>query len=146
MIIFIGAQAAGKSSYYKFRYSDSHIRVNLDMLRTRNREQILITACLKARQPFVIDNTNASKLERKRYFRLALEHECLVSGFYFQSKSQECLTRNRLRDRSPLREVPDLAIRNTISRLELPSFEEGFNQLHFVRMIDWQFFVEEWQT
>ena len=145
MIIFIGAQAAGKSSFYKLRFSDTHIRVNLDMLRTRNREQILVTACLKARQPFVVDNTNPTRLDRSRYIRLAKQYDCLISGFYFQSIARECLARNRLRDRSPLRDVPDAAIRNTINRLELPALEEGFDQLRFIRLTSRGFIIEEWQ-
>ena len=66
-IIFIGLQAAGKSSFYRLRFIDSHIRLNLDMLRTRHREQLLFRACLEAKQPVVIDNTNPGKLDREIY-------------------------------------------------------------------------------
>ena len=52
MVIFIGAQASGKSSFYRQRFSDSHIRINLDMLRTRCRESILIKACFESSQSF----------------------------------------------------------------------------------------------
>jgi len=143
-VIFIGAQATGKSSFYRFRFLDTHVRINLDMLRSRNRERILLEACLQARQPFVIDNTNATREERARYFAIAKQHASSVSGFYFQSVAQDCVVRNRLRDRRPLPAVPEVAIRGTIARLERPSWSEGFNALNFVRIVDGSFVVEEW--
>ncbi len=60
-IIFIGLQASGKSSFYKEKFIDTHIRINLDMLKTRYREKVLFDACLKAKQPLVIDNTNPTR-------------------------------------------------------------------------------------
>ena len=39
----------------------------LDMLRTRNREAILVRACIEARQRFVVDNTNPTQADRARY-------------------------------------------------------------------------------
>jgi len=40
LIIFIGIQATGKSEFYKRRFYNTHIRINLDMLKTRNKEKI----------------------------------------------------------------------------------------------------------
>ena len=57
-IIFMGLQASGKSSFYLQNFYKTHIRLNLDMLKTRHREDILFEACLVAKQPLVIDNTN----------------------------------------------------------------------------------------
>jgi len=34
-VIFVGLQAAGKSTFYRERFFDTHVRINLDMLRTR---------------------------------------------------------------------------------------------------------------
>jgi predicted kinase len=56
-VIFIGIQGSGKSSFFRERFFDSHVRINLDMLRTRRREELLVSACLQGGQPFVIDNT-----------------------------------------------------------------------------------------
>ena len=71
LIIFIGCQASGKSTFFKQYFSDTHIRLNLDMLKTRHRENILFQACLDAKQKFVVDNTNPSKLDRKKYIQQA---------------------------------------------------------------------------
>jgi transcriptional regulator with XRE-family HTH domain len=34
-IIFVGIQASGKSTFYRERFFDTHLRINLDMLKTR---------------------------------------------------------------------------------------------------------------
>ena len=57
-IIFIGIQATGKSTFFQQKFFDTRVRINLDMLKTRNRERILLAACLDAKQPFVVDTTN----------------------------------------------------------------------------------------
>lgn len=62
-VIFIGLQGAGKSTFYQRQFADTHLRINLDMLRTRHRERRLFELCLAIEQPFVIDNTNASQAE-----------------------------------------------------------------------------------
>ena len=146
MVIFMGAQAAGKSSFYQFRFFDSHVRINLDMLRTRNRERILVEACLRAKQPFVVDNTNATKAQRRVFIELAKSHGFSVSGYYFQSIARDCLSRNGTRNRRTLPRVPSLAIRGTINRLEFPEWGEGFDRIQFVRISKGNFLVEDWQN
>jgi hypothetical protein len=36
-IIFIGVQATGKSSYFRDRFFGTHVRISLDLLKTRHR-------------------------------------------------------------------------------------------------------------
>jgi predicted kinase len=69
MILFIGMQASGKSTFYKERFFDSHVRISMDLLRTRNRERIFIQTCLSTQQRLVVDNTNPTRAERARYRR-----------------------------------------------------------------------------
>ena len=38
-VILIGIQGAGKSTFYKDRFFNTHVRINLDMLKTRHREK-----------------------------------------------------------------------------------------------------------
>ena len=45
-VIFVGLQAAGKSSFFVERFFQTHVRINMDMLRTRHRERTLTQACL----------------------------------------------------------------------------------------------------
>ena len=101
LVIFIGIQASGKSSFYRDRFFDSHVRINLDMLRTRHRERILFEACLEAKQSMVIDNTNPTADQRARYILAARAAGFHVSGYYFQSRIEEC----RQRESSAFREA-----------------------------------------
>lgn len=139
-VIFIGLQASGKSSFYKERFFSTHVRISLDLLRTRYREQKFMAACLETQQRFVIDNTNPTREERARYINAAKAARYSIVGYYFRSKVEECLTRNGQRS---LR-VPDVGILSTAKKLELPCLTEGFNTLKYVRLTDIGFQIEEW--
>lgn len=131
-VLFIGVQGSGKSSFYIHHFFRTHIRINLDMLQTRHREQVLVEACLAAKQRFVIDNTNPTPADRCRYIPAAKAAKFEVVGYYFQSHLEDCLARNAARP-EPER-VPDLAIKGTFAKLEIPSLKEGFDRLYYVRL------------
>ena len=44
LIIFIGIQASGKSTFYQQYFYHTHLRINLDMLKTRHREKLIFEA------------------------------------------------------------------------------------------------------
>ncbi len=143
-VIFIGVQATGKSTFYKQMLSDTHIRINLDMLKTRHREQILLNACLQARQSFVVDNTNLTIEGRKRYILPAKQAKFEVVGYYFESKISNSLQRNQLRPGK--QQIPEAGIRAAYYKLQIPNLSEGFDKLFVVRIDPHdQFVVEEWQ-
>ncbi|MDP7288123.1 MAG: ATP-binding protein [Phycisphaerae bacterium] len=142
-VILIGLQASGKSTFYRERFCDSHVRINLDMLRTRHREKLLFGACLEMKQPFVIDNTNPEVKDRLRYIPAARDAGFRVVGYYFQSRLDDLLTRNASRPTD--KQVPSLAIHGTYSRLVLPSPDEGFDELYYVSLqTPAGFAVKEW--
>lgn len=143
-IIFIGIPAAGKSTFYRQRFFDTHVRINLDMLKTRHREKLLVEACLAARQPFVVDNTNAGVNERARFIGAARAAGFRVIGYYFSSGVQDALERNRQREGRA--RIPDKGVSGAAGRLELPTMAEGFDELWYVRMDgEGGFVVEEWR-
>jgi predicted kinase len=142
-VIFIGLQAAGKSTFYLRRFFRTHVRINLDMLRTKNRERLLLDACLAGKQPFVIDKVSAAAADRATYIQLAKAAGFQVVGYYFQSKLEDCLARNAARPETE--RVPDMAIVGTYKRLQLPSLDEGFDRLYYVRTTTGEFVVEEWR-
>ena len=142
-VIFVGIQASGKSTFYRERFFDTHLRINLDMLKTRNREQILLRACIEAKQPFVIDNTNPSAEERARYIRPARSAGFRVLGYYFDVQIKEALTRNK--ERKGKDHIPEKGIFGTKKRLRVPDLEEGFDLLYRVRIDEeGRFIAEEW--
>lgn len=139
-VIFIGLQASGKSSFYQQRFFNTHVRISMDLLRTRNREQRLLAVCLETQQRFVIDNTNPTREDRARYIKAATAANYSVTGYYFRSQAQECLVRNQSRQNR----VPDVAILATARKLERPALEEGFRTLSYVQFTADGFVVEEW--
>ena len=139
----IGIPASGKSSFYAARFAATHLRINLDMLRTRHRESELVATCLRLQQPFVVDDTNATREERARFLQPARAAGFRTVGYYLASKLAECLPRNAARTGAA--RIPDAGVLATAGRLELPSLEEGFDELHYVRLADGAFVVEEWR-
>ncbi len=137
-VIFVGIQAVGKSSFYKERFFDTHIRINLDMLATRHREELLLRACIAAEQSFVVDNTNVLIRERARYIEWARPAGFRVTGYYFPSKLQDALARNRLRRLE--QPIPDMGVIAKYGSLQPPSLEEGFDAIYTVRMVPEQGF------
>src|SRR5262249_25591776 len=143
-VIFIGIPATGKSTFFQQRFFSTHIRINLDMLRTRNREQILLRACLEAKQPFVIDNTNITREGRAGYISQAKAARFSVTGYYFRSALEAALQRNRQRSGKAL--IPEKGVIDMHRKLRLPDFEEGFDRLWYVEIGEEnQFVVKEWQ-
>lgn len=140
-VIFIGIQASGKTTFYRERFFDTHIRLSLDMLKTRHREELLLQACIAARQSFVVDNTNATAGERARYIQPAMTAGFRLVGYYFRSRLQDSIARNRLRIGKE--RIPDKGVMGTAGRLELPSMAEGFDELWYVRMDGQGGFVAE---
>ncbi len=132
MVIFIGIQGAGKSTFFKKYFSDTHIRINLDMLKTKHREKLLIEACLNARQPFVIDKTNATIEGRAKYIALAKEYGFSIAGCYFASNLASALERNNRREGKA--KVPERAVIATYKHLQIPDLAEGFDRLFCVRI------------
>lgn len=141
-VVFAGLQGSGKSSFFKERFFATHVRISLDLLRTRNREDRLLEFCLQTGQRFVIDNTNPTSDERAKYISLSREARFRVIGYYFRSKVDDCLRRNEKRKNR----VPDVAILSTAKKLELPTFDEGFDELWYVWLKDSGFVVEEWKN
>jgi predicted kinase len=143
LIVLMGMQASGKSSFCRKRFFNTHIRLNLDMLVTRNRMRILLDACMAAQQRCVIDCTNLTAEERSEYIAAARRSMFRTECYYFRSVLDECLKRNA--ERKPPARVPDAALRNSASRLQPPSYREGFDKIHYVRIgADNAFEVSDW--
>ena len=131
-VIFTGIQASGKSTFFKQRFFDTHVRINLDMLRTRNREAILVRACLESKQRFVVDNTNPTRADRARYTGPAKAAGFRVVSYYFDTDMQGALARNAQRSGSA--RVPVFGIHGTRKKLEPPAADEGFDEMFVVNI------------
>lgn len=143
-VIFIGLQASGKSTFYKEHFFKTHIRINLDMLKTRHRESLLLKSCIEMKQSFVVDNTNPTIEDRKRYLDVVKDTEFQMIGYYFQSQLTACITRNS--NRSEVERIPERGIRGVYSKLEIPTLDEGFDRLYYVSIKETgEFVIGDWK-
>ena len=136
LVIFVGLQASGKSTFFRARFAATHEHVSKDLFRhnkNRNRRQTqLIEAALQAGNSVVVDNTNPTVEERRPLIRLGREYGAKIVGYYFESHVRRCLERNR--QRTGKDRVPDVAIYATAKKLVRPSYSEGFDELFYVRI------------
>lgn len=129
-LILCGLPGSGKSTFCRERLYNTHIRLSLDMLRTRHREKLLLEAMLAAKQPFVIDNTNPAPADRARYIIPAKAAGFRVGIYYFAVPFQIASARNLQRNAKAV--VPEkgmAAMRNTMT---LPTWQEGADALFTV--------------
>lgn len=131
-IIFCGIQASGKSTFYREHFFNSHARISLDLLITRNREDIFLHACLSTQMPFVVDNTNPTRAERQKYITLAQNRKYNIKCYYFQTSLADALSRNNTRNGKAL--IPELGVKATLRRFETPEFHEGFGEIYYVKL------------
>ena len=144
LILFIGIPASGKSTFYHRVLDDRNLDyVSLDVLGTRARERAAFEAALAARRSIVIDNTNVTKTLRVRYIAPAKAAGYRIVGLFFQSVVADCLARNEQREGKA--KVKRLAVLGMSAQLELPSKDEGFDNLFFVRITDGLFEIEPWK-
>ena len=139
-IFFCGIQASGKTTFYKENFFKTHVRISLDLLNTRRKENIFLRTCLQTQHRFVIDNTSSTKKERLVYIEKAKQFKFKIRGFYFQSTVGKAITRNK--NRTGKEFVPPVGIGGTYKRLQVPAFEEGFDELFKIKIVNGSFVVE----
>jgi predicted kinase len=136
VVILIGLQGAGKSTFFRTYFADTHVHISKDNFRTaKNRErrqQRLLRDALEQGLSAVVDNTNPSAAARAPVLQIAKEYGARIIGYYFEPALAECLQRNRQREGAA--RVPDIALFATFKKLEPPSSVEGFDQLFTVRL------------
>lgn len=141
-IIFIGIQASGKTSFYeRLLEKDGYFHISMDILGNRNKEEQMVQDCIATGKDFVIDNTNPTREERRRYLELLADSGYEVAGYFFQSRVQDCVRRNQERGEK----VPSKAIAATSNKLEMPSYDEGFDILKYISITENGFSMSDWE-
>lgn len=142
-VILIGIPATGKSTFFRRRFNGAYTLISRDILNTWNREQLLMNECIRMHESFVVDNTNVRIVERDRFITPAKDAGYRVIGYYFSSKIQDALGRNRQREGDA--RIPDKGVLGRAAELEMPSKAEGFDELWYVRIDgNGSFIIEEW--
>src|SRR3954470_12785361 len=126
-VILCGVQGSGKTTLYRDRFLETHVRISMDLVRTRAREAALLRTCLETGQRFVVDNTNPTPGERRRYLEPARAARFRVVGYLVEVEQVEALARNA--ERAGRARVPPTGLVGTARRLIRPALEEGFDEL-----------------
>jgi predicted kinase len=126
-VVLCGVQGSGKTTLYRDRFLQTHVRVSMDLLRTRHREAAFVQLCLETQQRFVVDNTNPTPADRRRYVEPARAAGFRVIGYLVEVETSEALARNV--ERAGKARVPVPGVIDTARRLVRPAPEEGFDEL-----------------
>ncbi|MBQ9974869.1 MAG: ATP-binding protein [Clostridia bacterium] len=143
LVIMIGIQGSGKSTFYRLHLAEAFVRVNLDTLKTRNRERLLIEECIRDGKSYAIDNTNPTREDRHRYISAAKAEGYKIIGYFMESKLKKCIERNDKREECE--RVPASAIASTSNKLQMPSYDEGFDELYFVENDGVTMTISKWR-
>lgn len=134
LILFIGMQGSGKTTYYQRHFAGTHVHVSKDLMKNvRNRDSRqteMIEAALAEGKPVVVDNTNPTPLVRAPIIELGRKRGARVIAYLFEVPVKVAVARNRTREGKA--RVPDVAIYVTAKKLIPPKFEEGFDEIHVV--------------
>ena len=126
-VVFCGTQGSGKTTLYRERVLDTHVRVSMDLLRTRAREAAFVRLCVESGQRFVVDNTNPTPADRGRYIEPARAAGFRVIGYLVEVDRSLALARNA--ERTGRARVPVAGVVGTDKRLLRPTPQEGFDEL-----------------
>jgi len=148
LVLFIGLQGSGKSSFYRARFAATHVHVSKDLWpnarRREARQQRLIAEALAEGRSVVVDNTQPRVEDRAPLIEIGRRLGARVVGYAFESELEACLARNAARVGRA--RVPDKALLITRAKLRWPSYAEGFDALFHVRMApEGDFQVRPWR-
>jgi predicted kinase len=138
LVVFVGLQASGKSSFYASRYHATHVHVSKDLLgRARHKhdkQMRLVANAIRSGRSVVVDNTNPRKADRAELVALARQHGAKITAVSFTASVGDCLRRNATREGKE--RVPPVAIYSTAKKLERPCRDEGFDEVIEARLGD----------
>lgn len=132
LVILVGLQGAGKSTYYRSHLAATHALVSKDLMGRRphrqRRQMAQLDALLARGRSVVVDNTNVTRADREPLIALAHAYHARAVGYYLDTPLALCLERNARREGAA--RVPLVAIYTARKRLEPPDGAEGFDALH----------------
>jgi predicted kinase len=134
LIVFVGLQASGKSTYYRTHFAATHVQVSKDLMKNvRNREERqrrMIESELAAGRSVVVDNTNATPVVRAALIEIGKRRGARVIACYFETTVRDSVSRNRTREGSA--RVPDVALFAMARTLVPPTVAEGFDEVRVI--------------
>ena len=138
IIILIGLQASGKSTFYRTHFADTHEHVSKDLLnRSKNQKKNQkqaerIERAFQQQRSVVVDNTNVTVQDRLPLIDVGRRYNATIIGYYFQPDVSSSRARNM--QRTGKAQLPEKAIFITAHKFEPPSYAEGFDTLYYVHI------------
>ncbi|MBI4862983.1 MAG: ATP-binding protein [Candidatus Riflebacteria bacterium] len=143
LVIFVGLQASGKTTFFEQRFRQTHVLVSKDLLRNNSRpgrrQRELVTTALAEGKSIVVDNTNATPEDRRELVGIGRAAGARVVAYVFTAALEGCLRRNAAREGRS--RVPDRALYVTRSRLVWPTADEGHDAMYRVELVPGAGFV-----
>lgn len=124
-VILIGIPGAGKTTLWRQRFEATHRRIE---------DKRLVDAALASGSSVVVDSTNPRREDRAPLVAAARRRGARVIGYYFDVSTRAAVARNAVRTGKD--KVPNVAIFTAARRLEPPTADEGFDELHRVRIAE----------
>lgn len=136
LLLFIGLQGAGKSTFFRRFFASTHAHISKDLWpNAKNkdaRQRRLITEAFARGQSVVVDNTNLRRDVRAPLIQQAKSEGARAYAYTFEADLEACLKRNGAR-RGRAR-VPDWIIVEAANKLERPTLDEGFDAIFEVKL------------
>jgi predicted kinase len=153
LYIPIGIPASGKTTYWNSHFDKEQVlRLSRDDINTmlsgatytqninnviKDSENIILESALEAGFSVYIDRVNLTPKSRKRFINKAknIKQNLYVVALYFEPNIKEAVTRNDSRTDKTLdqREKLEVFIPEATRLLTEPSFDESFDEIHFIK-------------
>jgi predicted kinase len=135
VVVLVGLQGAGKSTFYRQCFAGTHAHVSRDHFRNHRRpsqrQRELLEAELQAGRSVVVDNTSPAVADRAAILSVARAFGASAVCYYFVPDARASIARNEAREGKE--RVPVAGILATLKRLVPPARQEGFDHLYEVR-------------
>jgi predicted kinase len=135
LVVVIGFQGAGKSTFTRAHFAEGYVYISRDLLRNHRhpslRQLQLIEEALREGHSVVVDNTHVTIADRAPIIALGRQYGARILGYFFPPNVKESLARNQARTGKA--RVPNVAIYATAKRFQPPTLEVGFDTLYRVR-------------
>jgi predicted kinase len=148
LVVLSGLQGAGKTTFHRARFAETHALVSRDLFRNAQdpliRQTTLVEEAAAAGRPVVVDNTSPRRADREGLVAIARRLGLRPVLYWFPPDVKACIARNAQREGKA--KVPVPAILGTAKRMEAPEpaaegFEEAFR---VIAREDGRFDVEAW--
>ena len=125
LVVFVGMPGSGKNTYYNNYLSDTHVIIEQDILKTRQKVMKELGKSLKTGKSIVINSMNQTQEKREEYYEKATEYNYKIKVLYFLVNGSDF---NELREKP----VPKIVYHKYFKSIEPPSTDNTPGELFYV--------------